>query len=301
MAADDVRIDIHTSHDTDPDADLALLRQAIAQAPRPEVDAWREIRSRRHAARRGLSQQPGHRATGVTEDTDAADGVSAEDATRLRELLDARERGDRPEAEFHVDIHDGLTVVGLPYDYGHHYQTPNTRPPVESVGDPAGGLMQIAGDSSAGDDPVSSVAGVGFVMRSAVAGIVQIRPRITYTWHYSNLANGLFAYAESEGGAELAVWRQRDGALVSSEGVRRVQLFRNHVSPGEFRDDSEDGVVTVADIQVEVPVDSGEGYWVNLGAWVMCDHNAGVTVAPTTSAYGKIASHAEFVVIQRFT
>ncbi len=180
-------------------------------------------------------------------------------------------------------------------------QAPGTRPPVESTGDAPGVLMLVAGESSTGDAPVHAVAGVGFVMRSPVRAIVQIRPRITYVWRYSNFANGLLSYAESQGRVELAVWRQRDGALVSSEGVRRTQLFRNHVSPGEFRDHSEDGVVSVDDIQVEVPVETNEGYWVNFGAWVMCDHGAGATAAPTSTGYGRVSSHLEFVVVQRLT
>ncbi len=161
--------------------------------------------------------------------------------------------------------------------------------------------MEIAGESGTGDPPLNSVAGVGFVLRSEKLGIVQVRPLITYEWNSSTAANGALSHAECEGGVELSAWRQRDGALVSAEGVRRVQLFRDAVSPGEGHDRHGDGTVISTDIQVELTAEPGEAYYINVGAWIYCDHTAGVTLAPTSYGYAKVSSHVQFVVTERFT
>jgi hypothetical protein len=283
----------------DPD-DRRLLREAMAAEYRlraHETDATRENH------RRAREDMISRRSAGTESAGEPSDPrAQAEALNRIRAGLDVvrRETG-RLEPAFDVSVHAGLTTISAPYDYDVHWQAPGTRFPDQSIGDPPGGLMQIQGSSGSGDDRVDAVAGVGFVLRSDVLGIVQVRPYITYEWRYVNLASGAFSSAESEGGVELSAWRDGDGALVSAEGVRRSRLFRDRVSPGEFHQNAGDGAVSSSDIQIELTAEPGRSYFVNAGVWVKCDHSAGVTVAPTSSGFGFLSAHLRFVVFQRFT
>ncbi len=273
----------------------AAMRAGLNAAYQAEADVLTSIGDRRRRARAEVA------AAKAAEDSD--EGIDLRDSLIAirRGLMEARQRPGQSDLAFDLVVHDGLTVISPPYDYGDHWMAPGSAATDESVGDPAGGLMEIAGESGTGDPPLNSVAGVGFVLRSEKLGIVQVRPLITYEWNSSTAANGALSHAECEGGVELSAWRQRDGALVSAEGVRRVQLFRDAVSPGEGHDRHGDGTVISTDIQVELTAEPGEAYYINVGAWIYCDHTAGVTLAPTSYGYAKVSSHVQFVVTERFT
>jgi hypothetical protein len=280
--------------------ELPQVRRAMAAEHRrhaAETDAVRE--HRRRAREEAIGRRSAH-------GDDAGEGLDpaaqAEAFDRIRTGLDLvrRETGGR-EPAFDVAVHAGLTTISAPYDYGHHWKAPGTRAPDQSIGDPPGGLMQIAGSCGSGDDRVEAVAGVGFAIRSDVFAIVQVRPYITYEWRYANNASGAFSSAESEGGVELSAWRGGDGALASAEGVRRTRLFRDRVSPGEFHHNSSDGALHASDIQIQVTAEPGRTYFVNAGVWVKADQDSGFTVSPTSSGFGFVSAHLRFVVLQRFT
>lgn len=278
------------------DATIDLLGAAVSRASQPESDRLREARKARESLvakiragqiERGTASPPPDDDTGQAE--------------RLRDILAATRATTGQPVLYSVVAHPGLTTISAPYDYMTQWMEPGSKPPRTSIGDPAGGLMTVAGESSFPDDGVNAVAGVGFVLDATAFGLAEVRPYITYSWHYSNLAAGAFSHAEASGGVELAAWRVSDGSSASLGGVRRKQLFRDAVSPGEFHDYAEDGTVISSDISVDIQIQPGESYWVNLGAWVVCNHDSGVTLAPTTTAFGEILAHVGFVVIQRYT
>lgn len=277
--------------------DVSSVLSAMAAEHQRLADETYAVRARR---RQAVAEAIERRPPGTdAEPVDAAAQLQAFDKIRTGLETVRRETG-RPQVAFDVSVHAGLTTISAPYDYGHHWQAPGTRPPTQSIGDRPGGLMQIAGDCGPGDERVDAVAGVGFVLRSDVFGIVQVRPYVTYEWRYANHASGAWSSAESEGGVELSAWRDGDGALVSSEGVRRTRLFRDRVSPGEFHHTGGDGAVSSSDIQIQFTAEPGRHYFVNAGVWLKCDQDSGVTVVPTASGYGFLSAHLVFVVMQRY-
>ncbi len=282
----------------DPD-DLVHVRRGMAAEHRRHADETDAVREQRRRAREEVSGRRSPEGQDAGGDLDPV--AQAEAVDRIRSGLDVVRRETGREPAFEVAVHAGLTTLSAPYDYGHHWRAPGTSFPDQSIGDAPGGLMQVAGSCGSGDERVEAVAGVGFAIRSDVFAIVQVRPYITYEWRYANNASGAFSSAESEGGVELSAWRGGDGALASAEGVRRTRLFRDRVSPGEFRHNSSDGALHASDIQIQVTAEPGRTYFVNAGVWVKADQDSGVTVSPTSSGFGFVSAHLRFVVLQRFT
>jgi hypothetical protein len=219
---------------------------------------------------------------------------------RMREGL-AAARGDartRPAVAFDVRLHPGLTTTSPPYDYEWHWQAPGSHGPDVSIADRHSGAMHIRGES--GDEPLNAACGVGMAVRSDVHAIVQVRPYITYEWRYSNnAALAIGAFAESEGGVNLAAWLG-DGTCVSAGCVRSVQVFRDRVSAGEFHDNAGGDAVLASDIQIEFTADPGVTYWVNAGAWLRGDHSSGATIFGSSLDFGQVDARMVFVVIERF-
>lgn len=230
----------------------------------------------------------------------AGDGVELRDAVRrIREGL-STSRDDartRPVEAFNVRLHPGLTVTSAPYDVEWHWTAPGNTDPDVSIADRNSGAMHILGDS--GDEPLNAACGVGMAVRSDVRTIVQVRPLITCEWRYTNSADIAFgAFAESEGGVNLAAWR--DGICVSVGCVRSARLFRNRASAGELGHDVGAETVLASDIQIEFTAEPGVTTWVNAGAWLWADHSSGASIFGSSAGSGAVDARVVFVVMERF-
>lgn len=292
MAETDFALNFYDQTRPQDDRAVELLGAGIALAAQPGAEQIQRAHQARLSVTERVKDTPGEHAA-------LQPLIDADQIKRLRAAIKAASDESDTPVVFSVTPHAGLTTIST-YDYDWHWQAPDTSSPGTSIGDAADGLMTITGESSFPGNAVNAVAGVGFLLEADVFGQAEVRPYIPYSWRYDTLASGAFSHAEASGGLEMSVWRRSDGSLASLQGVHRKQLFRDKVSPGESHDNSGDGVVDVSDVLVDFTIEPGEGYWVNLGAWIICDHNGGATLAPISYGWGSITAHVRFVVIQRF-
>jgi hypothetical protein len=132
---------LDSSHAAD-DAAIDLLGAAVSRTSQAEVDRLRGAREARESlvakVRSNRNEHPARPPT----DQDLGQ------VERLRELLTAARATSGQPVLYSVVAHEGLTTISAPYDYGCQWQAPGSEVPRVSVGDPAGGLMTITGESS---------------------------------------------------------------------------------------------------------------------------------------------------------
>lgn len=134
---------------------IEVLGTGISSEARPRVEQLR----RAHEIRAGIAERAQSTASG-----NEALQLEAE-AKRIREAVKIARERTNPAVVFSVVPHAGLTTISAPYDYEHQWQAPDTDAPSTSIGDPAGGLMTITGESSFPSRAVNAVAGVGLPAR----------------------------------------------------------------------------------------------------------------------------------------
>jgi hypothetical protein len=81
-------------------------------------------------------------------------------------------------------------------------------------------------------------------------------------------------------------------------GVRRAQVFSNSWSTAGGTAQEGDGNIWPDDLAISFPIAASTWYAVNLGAYVECDHSAGIGLSRAQAAVNGLV---KWVVVKRWT
>jgi hypothetical protein len=157
----------------------------------------------------------------------------------------------------------------------------------------ATGYVGIVGESgsvsSVTGDSVAAACGIGVAFLALAAGQAVVRTQVQYTWAYQVCAYGIGSSADARGGIDISAWQ--GGTLVSD--VRRAQVFSDSKSTAGCNANSGSGSIGLTDLEITFPVAASTMYAVPVGAWVECNHSAGLGAS---RADGKVEGTVRCVV-----
>jgi hypothetical protein len=192
-----------------------------------------------------------------------------------------------------LTLHEHIDFQFPPYDY--EWSWGNYR---DHLADKASGTIGVIGDSGnvsvATDAAVAAASGIGFVFSSDKPGSVVISPLVQHSWKCIDAAVGIGSWASAKGGIDASAWQ---GSTMVA-GVRRTQLFSDSSGWAGGTSDSGGGYAWVPDLVLSFPIAAGAWYAVNFGAWVECDHAAGLGLS---RAQGIVQGYVRWATVERFT